>query len=73
MKRATLSVDLDLARKSGEDRHPQVIIRLFCLAHDMEIVDAVFSSATGTWSLEAQTMNDALPAFPPYIVARPHR
>jgi len=73
MKRATLTVDLDLAAKSGEDRHPQVIIRLFCNKHDLEVADAQWSHRTGTWSFEVQTMESQLPAFPAYIIAKGHK
>ncbi len=73
MKRATISVDLAKASAQGEDRHPQVIVRLLCHQHKIDLVDVDHTFATGAWSFEVQTYEDRFPTWPPYIVARPHR
>jgi hypothetical protein len=73
MRRATIQVDLPLASARGEYRHPQVILREFCHRHGAVVVDARIAPDTKAWTLEIETCAARLPAFPDFIIARPHK
>ena len=73
MKRATVTINRDLAFHSGEDRHPQVVVREFCHRHDVRVTNAVYASRDGTWTFEVETDARDLPLFPDHIIARPHK
>jgi hypothetical protein len=73
MKRAQLTIDPFRAAQAGELRHQQVIAREFAHRHGVRVIDATFDTVTGRWTFEVETDAKELPAWPPYMTARPHR